>query len=79
MSKKSGRLEGQKMMFARALEKIKPDVTEQDRRDLAKQKELSFITISRYLNGKVYDLDTAASILTFLRKKIQERKQLINC
>jgi DNA transposition AAA+ family ATPase len=59
------------------LKEISADVTKGDR--LALQTELSYSkgTISKYLNGNVYDNDTAVMMLKFFRKRIADREKQI--
>lgn len=56
---------------------MKADVTSEDR--LSAESELGFVkaTISKYLNGKVYDNDTAAKMISFFRKRIADREAVL--
>ena len=56
---------------------IKPDVTAADRKALEDEKGFAKGTISKYLNGTVFDNDTAVLMLTFFRKRIADREKKI--
>lgn len=65
----------QSARFSEKLEKLRPDVTAQDRKDASKELKVTAATISRYLNGYVLDNDTAASLVTFFSARISEREK----
>lgn len=53
------------------------DVTETDRVEFCNEFDFGSSTVSSYLNGKVYNLDTAVTMLAFFRKKIAAREKLL--
>lgn len=59
---------------AKKLKKIAPQVTAQDRKDAVIKFDLSYITISRYLTGKIGEVDTALNVLEFFDTAIKKRK-----
>ena len=63
--------------LAEELMQIKPDVTAADRAEATKEHGYSRGTISIYLNGNVYDNDTAVTMLSFFRKRIAAREKKI--
>lgn len=63
----------QKELFSKALLDIKEDVTRDDRTICLEKLQLSKITIDRYINGSVHDIDTAQKILACLKKRIERR------
>jgi hypothetical protein len=67
----------QKEQLKEELLKINPNVTTQDRKDLIEQHNISRATIDWYLQGRVMNNDTAATILKFLSERINERQRII--
>ncbi len=63
--------------LSQELLEIKPDVTAADRKALEDEKGFAKGTISKYLNGTVFDNDTAVLMLTFFRKRIADREKKI--
>jgi DNA-directed RNA polymerase specialized sigma54-like protein len=67
----------QKEKLSDAFKAIKPNVTADDRKaaetELGKEKS----TISRYLGGRVMDLDTGIQLYTFFKKRIDKREKAI--
>lgn len=57
---------------------IKVDVTKDDRTEAVKQLGLTIQTISNYLNGKVWENDTAVKLIEFFSKRIAKREKVIN-
>lgn len=68
----------QSELFARELLAIAADVTEKDRKEYMAKSRKGATTVSNYLNGKVYNADTAAEMLVFFREKIAERNKLLS-
>jgi hypothetical protein len=68
---------GQVERFADKLKEVKALVTEKDRLAAVDSLKLTPETISRYLNGKVANLDTAVDLLGFFNQRIEEREKLI--
>jgi hypothetical protein len=68
----------QKERLAGELVKIRPDVTAKDREAYLETYSGTKATISGYLNGKVYDADTATQMLVFFRQRITNREKVIS-
>ncbi len=68
----------QTALFAAELLSIAEDVTEKDRKDYMAAYQRGATTVSNYLNGKVSNADTAAEMLVFFRRQIEERNKLIS-
>jgi hypothetical protein len=69
----------QKTQLERAnaeLIKIAPAVTTSDRQEA--KLTYSEFTIVQYLNGRGKNLDTAMTLLTFFRKKIEDREKALS-
>ncbi len=68
----------QKERFSAELKRIQPDVTASDRSEAMLSLGIkSPMTISDYLNGKVRDNDTAASLIAFFKERIQKRNEVL--
>lgn len=67
----------QKELFKQKFLEIKKDVTKEDRTLCSKHEKLSKITVDRYVNGHIYDNDTAYKIYTFLKKRIDKRARAL--
>lgn len=63
----------QSQTFSTELKQLKNDVTASDRAVAVKELGFSRATISAYLKGVVKDNDTAASLLSFFKGRIQAR------
>lgn len=68
----------QAALFAAELLSISADVTEKDRKEYMDKYKRGATTVSNYLNGKVFNVDTAAEMLVFFRAQIAERNKLIH-
>ncbi|MDI3319962.1 hypothetical protein [Pinibacter soli] len=65
--------------FSHELQQLKVDITPKDRTEaMAELGIKSNSTISKYLNGKLADLDTASSLLAFFKRKIKDRNKILN-
>lgn len=69
----------QKDRISKLLMELNTKITESDRDDFFKKKNISKVTISNYMNGKGSNIDTAMEMLLFFRKKIEDREKLIGC
>jgi hypothetical protein len=67
----------QKQRMAAELIRISADVTSIDRQEFMEQSGLTKGTVSLYLNGNVYNSDTAAQMISFFKEKIASRDLLI--
>lgn len=67
----------QKDRFAEELLSISADVTENDRKEFMKKYKKGTTMVSNYLNGKVANVDIAATMLLFFRGKIEKRNQVL--
>ena len=67
----------QSEIFATELKRLNNDVTASDRKAICKERNLTRATISSYLNGKVRDNDTAATLIAFFKERIQERNKVL--
>jgi hypothetical protein len=67
----------QKERFAAELIRISADVTSNDRQEFVEHSGLTKQTVSLYLNGNVYNSDTAAQMISFFKEKIASRDLLI--
>ena len=63
--------------LAEELKKMSVDVTTADRKLFQKEYGFTKATVSRYLNGTVLDSDTAASMVSFFRNRINEREKAL--
>lgn len=68
----------QKERIANLLVEINKDVTESDRASFMDEKKISRVSLSRYMNGKVRNVDLALEMLLFFQKKIADRENLIH-
>lgn len=68
----------QREVLEEALLAIKKDVTQLDRLVCAEKVNRSKRTIDGYVNGHVYDVGVALSVLTCLKMLIEERLKEIN-
>lgn len=68
----------QREQFSEILKRLRPDVTNEDRKAAFNELGLKATTISNYLNGKVCALDTAVKIIQFFKKRISERFDAVN-
>lgn len=57
------------------LREIAPNVSRSDKRDAARECEVSIMTIHRYLSDDVRELDTALKILRFFKRRISAREK----
>lgn len=64
--------------LAQKLMALKPEVTDQDKEELSKEHNISKSTIYAYLNGKVLNIQTGVTILSFFKQKVQQRRELIS-
>jgi hypothetical protein len=65
-------------MFAKELLRLKLDITPSDREGAMKELFIkSSSTISQYLNGKVRDNDTAASLIKYFKTRIKARSEVL--
>lgn len=62
---------------ATVLQEMRPLVSSGDRKDAAKELDVSNVTIIRYLNGKAKDIETATNLIQFFKKRIEERERII--
>lgn len=62
---------------AQMLKEIAPDINAQNRKELKEKTNLSMPTISKYLSGKIADVETGVGILQFCRAIIMKREQRI--
>jgi hypothetical protein len=67
----------QRIQIAQALIRIAPEVTAKDRHACIKKLQVSKVTLSYYLSGKVTNNDKALEVLEFLKNKITIRQQEI--
>jgi hypothetical protein len=68
----------QKEIFGEALNLLNRDITKADREAAMEKLGIkSAATISSYLNGKVRDNDTAAALISFFKKRIEQRNQVL--
>ena len=68
----------QREVFSQELQRLKTDVTPQDRKDaLTVTGVTNICTISSYLNGDVRNNDVAAKLIKFLRERINERAKVL--
>lgn len=67
----------QKQLFGRELKAIKGSITEKDRADYMAKDPISKATLSLYLNGTPHDLDRAARMLKFFKKRIANRNKAL--
>lgn len=70
--------ETQAERFAQKFAEIKIEITTDDRKAAKNETGLTPETISRYINGTINDLDTAAALLMLFRKRIAEREKVIS-
>lgn len=59
----------------KTLSDLRLNVTASDRGAAQKELDLSEPTITRYLNGKAKQVDTAINLIKFFRKRIAERER----
>lgn len=67
----------QRKELTRALLRIAPDITAQDRTECAKKFKISKVTICYYLNGKVANNDRALAMIQFFTERIESRSKKI--
>lgn len=67
----------QRERFAIELKKISEDVTAADRAAFIKEYNVTPGNLSQYLNGKVFDNDKAALILSFFKARIEKREEVL--
>lgn len=70
--------ESQKERLSKLLADMRPDVTEDDRKEYQEKTGTSNITISRNLNNKVTSVSKAMEMFLFFKGKIDEREKQIN-
>lgn len=58
------------------LKQIKIDVTEVDRKLALAKFKCTVATLSKYLNGKVQNSDTATEFIVFFKERIAERDRM---
>lgn len=63
---------------AKKLKKIAPQVTAQDRKDAVIKFQKSYVTISRYLTGRVGEIETGLGLLKFFYAAIEKRRDELN-
>lgn len=63
--------------FSDRLMQLKSSVTEEDRKGAMQELKVNFVTVSRYLNGKGPNLDTAAKLYQYFKKCIQAREEML--
>ncbi len=75
MQEKDNKTQAERL--ADELMELKPNVTSGDRTELHKAHGFSKGLISLYLNGNVFNEDTAATMIKFLRKRIADREKVL--
>jgi hypothetical protein len=70
--------EAAKRRCARELAKLAPLLEAEDRKLAMVEFDISYITVSRYLTGKVSNLILGINLLNFFKRKILERSQELN-
>ncbi|MGN6437233.1 MAG: hypothetical protein ACTHMM_11895 [Agriterribacter sp.] len=70
-------LGGQRALFIAEFKRLKADVTAEDKKLAVKEMTMSAGTVCHYLNGKVRDNDTAAALIAFFKKRIEQRNQVL--
>jgi hypothetical protein len=60
-----------------SLQKIRTDVTAEDRKAAFEADLGSKATISKYLNGQVMNIDTGVKLISFFRNRIIKREKVI--
>lgn len=73
----SKQISSQKDQVAALLQGLKESATASDRRDAGKKYKLSHVTVHRYLNGQVHDLDLGLKLLSFFKEKRDSRQNQI--
>jgi hypothetical protein len=63
---------------AKNLATIKEYITASDRRAAMKHFNISYVTISRYLNGQVANLVLGINLYAFFKKRIRRYENLVN-
>lgn len=67
----------QKEKLSIAFKEMKPNVTAEDRKAAEAELKKEKSTISRYLGGRVMDLDTGFELYGFLKKRIEKREKAL--
>lgn len=62
---------------ATVLQGLRPLVSSKDREAAEKELKVSPVTIIRYLNGNAKKIDTAAQLIQFFKRRIEERDKII--
>ena len=74
MAKVKISLESQLERANAILQELRPNVTEQDRKDAIKELDLSEPTVKRYLLGDAKNIDTALLLIGFFKGRIAKRE-----
>jgi predicted type IV restriction endonuclease len=72
------RIETAKIKCARELNKIAKLLEPEDRKKAMAQFHVSYVTISRYLSGKVANLILGINLLNFFKKQVRRRTERIS-
>lgn len=67
-----------KISCTKKLKRLAPQVTAQDRKDAVVKLKKSYVTISRYLTGKVASIQTGLNLLEFFDTAIKKRNDKLN-
>lgn len=67
----------QREILAEKLLSIAPDVTTTDKRDFENEKNISHMTINKYLRGDVVNVEIAIPMLQFFTERINARTKQI--
>lgn len=68
----------QNMKCARLLKQLVPLLVPEDRKEAMAKHSISYVTISRYLQGDVANLALGLSLLNFFTGRINKRKAELN-
>lgn len=63
-----------RIQYREALNKLKPDISTQDRIDAIKELCIADGTLRQYFSGYVTSIDTAEKLVDFFSKRINARK-----
>jgi hypothetical protein len=72
------RTEDAKKKCARELRKIAKLLEAEDRKKAMTEFDISYVTVSRYLSGKVANLILGINLLNFFKKRVRRRSSQIS-
>jgi hypothetical protein len=61
----------QKENCAKGFAKIKEDISAEDRKMAMKKFDISYVTVSRYVNGNIANIHLGISLLTFFKERLR--------